>query len=46
MMLLFPEAQHAAQQELDQVLHGNRLPDISDKESLPYIEALKREVLR
>ncbi|KAF8997758.1 cytochrome P450 [Cyathus striatus] len=39
------EAQKAAQRELDAVL-GGRLPDHGDMDSIPYITALLREVLR
>ena len=45
-MKLFPEAQHAAQAELDRVVGHGRLPEMADKEALPYLTALKREVLR
>jgi cytochrome P450 len=44
-MVLHPEIMQKAQQELDDVL-GNRLPDFSDRSSLPYIDAILREVLR
>jgi cytochrome P450 len=46
LMLLFPEAQQAAQEELDAVVGHGRLPEMGDKESLPYITALKMEALR
>jgi cytochrome P450 len=45
-MALFPEVQHKAQQELDQVIGNNQLPQYNDRESLPYINALVKEVLR
>jgi cytochrome P450 len=41
-----PEVQHRAQKELDRVIGRDRLPDFSDKESLPYMFALYQEVLR
>ena len=44
--MLHPDTQRRAQQELDRLLEGKRLPDIHDKEALPYVEALKREVMR
>lgn len=44
-MLLFPDAQRKAQQELDRVLNG-RLPDFNDEPDLPYITALVKEVIR
>ena len=45
-MVLFPEAQRKAQEELDKVVGFNRLPEYEDRESLPYINALCKEVLR
>lgn len=45
-MLLFPDAQRTAQEELDRVVGRSRLPSMEDKESLPYVTALKNEVLR
>lgn len=35
-----------AQEELDRVVGNERLPEPSDKENLPYISALMKEVLR
>lgn len=43
---LHPEIVRLAQQELDSVLNGERLPDLSDKPRLPYISAVVKEVLR
>ena len=45
-MTLFPEAQRTAQAELDSVIGGDRLPTLRDREELPYMEALVKEVLR
>jgi cytochrome P450 len=45
-MVLFPEAQKLAQKELDEVVGDNRLPDINDLKSLPYIRATVKESLR
>lgn len=45
-MLYAPEVQRRAQQELDRVTGGSRLPEFSDRTSLPYIEAIVKEVLR
>ncbi|KZV72777.1 cytochrome P450 [Peniophora sp. CONT] len=44
-MVLYPEAQRKAQEELDRVLRG-ALPTLSDRESLPYTMALVKEVFR
>ncbi|KDQ23377.1 hypothetical protein PLEOSDRAFT_1049198 [Pleurotus ostreatus PC15] len=45
-MVLYPEVQSKAQAELDRVVGDKRLPVFSDRDSLPYIDALVKEVLR
>jgi Cytochrome P450 len=45
-MVLYPEAQHSAQAEIDGVLEGLRLPEFSDEADLPYVDAIVKEVLR
>ncbi|KAI0742504.1 cytochrome P450 [Daedaleopsis nitida] len=45
-MALNPEVQKKAQAELDAVVGRDRLPEFGDRESLPYISALVKEVLR
>lgn len=45
-MVLFPEKQHAAQDELDRVVGLGRLPQLSDRDSLPYVEAFMLEAFR
>ncbi|KAG2077746.1 cytochrome P450 [Suillus decipiens] len=45
-MTLFPDAQKKAQAEIDAVVGPDRLPCFSDRDSLPYTEALAKEVLR
>jgi cytochrome P450 len=45
-MLQFPEAQQSAQEELDAVIGHDRLPEMDDRESLPYVTALVKEALR
>lgn len=45
-MLLNPEVQARAQAEIDSVLGSVRLPNFEDRASLPYVEAVLREVLR
>jgi hypothetical protein len=44
-MLRYPEAQWAAQAEIDAVL-GHRLPTLGDRKALPYVEAILLETLR
>ncbi|KAG0700053.1 cytochrome P450 [Suillus ampliporus] len=45
-MTLFPEVQKKAQAEIDAVVGPDRLPTFADRASLPYIEALTKEILR
>jgi cytochrome P450 len=45
-MTLFPEAQQKAQEELDAIIGHGRLPNMADRPSLPYLNALYLEVLR
>lgn len=45
-MSLYPETLKKAQAELDAVLGRNRLPDQSDRASLPYINAIIKECYR
>ena len=45
-MALYPEAQKKAQAEIDAVVGSTRLPDFEDRPSLPYINAVVKEVLR
>ncbi|CBX98111.1 similar to cytochrome P450 [Plenodomus lingam JN3] len=45
-MVLFPEAQRQAQEELDRVVGSERLPRWEDEENLPYVRGLIKEVLR
>ncbi|KAF5372573.1 hypothetical protein D9758_005191 [Tetrapyrgos nigripes] len=46
MMARNPEVQKKAQAEIDSVVGPNRLPNISDRPSLPYINAIIKECLR
>jgi len=41
-----PEVQRKAQEEIDRVVGSGRLPEVSDRPDLPYIEAIYRELLR
>jgi cytochrome P450 len=45
-MLLFPDVQKKAQQEIDTVVGTDRLPHFEDRDKLPYIDALIKETLR
>lgn len=46
MMAAYPEVQCKAQAELDTVIGRDRLARIEDRPSLPYIEALIKELHR
>ncbi|KEP48417.1 cytochrome P450 family protein [Rhizoctonia solani 123E] len=45
-MLLFPECQAKAQDEIDRVIGASRLPTFEDKDRLPYVNNLINEVTR
>ncbi|KAH9888103.1 CyP450 monooxygenase [Cubamyces lactineus] len=45
-MIMHPEAQKRAQEELDAVVGPDRLPEHADRPSLPYVDAILKEVLR
>ncbi|KAH7320422.1 cytochrome P450 [Rhizoctonia solani] len=45
-MVMHPEVQAKAQAEIDSVLRGTRLPEISDRESMPYMGRIIKEVFR
>lgn len=45
-MALNPHVVRKAQAELDRVTGGDRLPEFSDEENLPYISAIVKEVFR
>jgi len=45
-MVLHPKVQRKAQEEMDAVIGSHRLPKISDRNSLPYLDAIIKEVLR
>ncbi|KAG6328499.1 hypothetical protein ID866_10590, partial [Astraeus odoratus] len=45
-MVLFPEVQTKAQEEIDHVIGRQRLPDFNDRENMPYVEAVVLETLR
>lgn len=47
-MVLFPEVQKKAQEEIDNIIGTtpNRLPQFEDRERLPYVSAVAKELLR
>ena len=42
-LLLYPEFQKRAQEEIDLVVGDERLPELSDRPSLPFLESLIQE---
>ncbi|KAL4745449.1 hypothetical protein BDW72DRAFT_211322 [Aspergillus terricola var. indicus] len=45
-MVLYPDVQKRAQEELDRVIGRGRLPGFADRDRLPYINAVVKEALR
>lgn len=45
-MLAHPDVQKKAHEELDRVIGRERMSDLYDRESLPYVDAICKEVLR
>ena len=45
-MAMFPDVQKKAQAELDAVVGRGRLPETGDRGSLPYTDALVKELIR
>ena len=45
-MLLYPETQKRAQEELDMIVGRARVPTFADMANLPYVRAMVKEVVR
>ncbi len=45
-MAIHPDIQKKAQSEIDRITGKARLPDFQDRPSMPYMEAMYREVMR
>lgn len=45
-MLAYPDVQDKVHQELDEIVGRGRLPDFSDEQRMPYLNAVIKEVLR
>jgi cytochrome P450 len=45
-MILHPDVFAKAQAEIDGVVGSDRLPDFQDRNSLPYVESVVKEVYR
>ncbi|KIY66978.1 cytochrome P450 [Cylindrobasidium torrendii FP15055 ss-10] len=46
MMLLHPDVQQKVQREVEFVCGAERLPNVSDREKLPYLKAVIKEIIR
>ncbi|KAJ7188890.1 cytochrome P450 [Mycena filopes] len=45
-MMLYPDVQRKAQEEIDAVVGRHRLPEFGDRDNLPYIRAIVKELTR
>ena len=45
-MTMYPEILKKGQSEVDSVVGHERLPTVQDREALPYVNAICRELLR
>jgi cytochrome P450 len=45
-MVLYPDAQKRAQEEIDSILGHDRFPHFGDADALPYLKAVLYELLR
>lgn len=45
-MVMFPDVQQKAQEEIDRVVGTDRLPSFEDRDQLPYINGLVKETMR
>jgi cytochrome P450 len=44
-LVVFPEAQRKAQEEIDRVIGSERVPTLDDIKDLPYVQAVVKEVI-
>jgi cytochrome P450 len=45
-MLVYPDVQAKAQAEVDRVVGSDRLPELEDREQMPYVQGVVSECLR
>lgn len=45
-MVLYPDIQKAAQDQIDRIVGSERLPEFHDRDSLPYLTAILHELFR
>lgn len=43
-MVMHPEIQKKAQEEMERVVGGDRFPEFSDQQAMPYLTAVCKEV--
>ena len=46
MMIRHPEVAKKAQAEIDEVIGSDQLPSLQDRDNLPYIDCILKEVMR
>jgi len=46
LMALYPDVQARAQEEVDRVIGKDRLPNVTDRANLKYVDCVLREVMR
>ena len=46
MMIRHPEVAKKAQAEIDEVIGNDQLPSLQDRDNLPYIDCILKEVMR
>ncbi|KAI0027537.1 cytochrome P450 [Vararia minispora EC-137] len=45
-LVMHPDVQRKAQEEVDRVIGSERLPTLADRDNLPYIDAMTKEIFR
>lgn len=45
-MVMYPEVQARAHEEIDRIIGPHRLPNFDDRPLLPYVNAIIKECLR
>jgi cytochrome P450 len=45
-MVMFPNSQQMAHEEIDRVIGTDRLPNFKDRDQLPYVNGLVKEIMR
>lgn len=45
-MAMYPDKQKKAQEAIDKVIGRDRIPEVADRDSLPYVGAILKEIFR